>query len=162
MKLGLILWSCLLVCTACKPDAVPSRPDAAVPRPVSPADLPNHGSDPPRQQIHASVVTTGVPGPSVDPLVIATGTSGTYTVPYGYVTGVSAIAGGSGGTLTITPNGPTIVDAQAQPTITIPAGWAWTLPRPVIAGASYEMGAGTVFVFTGTLSYTVVISQGGT
>ena len=112
-------------------------------------------------------------GTVVDPLVFATGVSGTYTVPRGYVVGLSAIAsanpdggldsGGVGATVTITPNGPSITDGAAvtQPPILIPAGYNWSIGRPVIQGNANEMGTGTKIVFYGTQTYTVVMSLGG-
>ncbi len=115
-------------------------------------------------------------GTIVDPLTLATGVSGTYTVPRGYVVGFSAVAdgnaeaggvdGGIGGyaTIVITPNGPSVTDSAlvTQPPILIPAGLNYSAGRPVIQGATNELGAGTVFVFTGTISYTIVMSLGGT
>lgn len=127
--------------------------------PPSPSQLPNMGADPPRP---TRAVLAAEPGPVVDPLVIVSGTSGTYTVPNGYVTGWSAVAGDAGATVTVTPTGPTIADAGPQAPIVIPAGYTFALPRPVIAGASYEMGTGTKIVFSGTVAYTVILSQGGT
>ena len=121
----------------------------------------------------ASPKLASLAGTIVDPLVFATGVSGTYTVPRGYVVGLSAIAsatadggldsGGVGATVTITPNGPNITDGAAvtQPPILIPAGYNWSVGRPVIQGNENEMGKGTVIVFYGTQTYTVVMSLGG-
>lgn len=117
-------------------------------------------------------------GTVVDPLVFASGVSGTYTVPRGYVVALSAVAstitdagGGTdagdagivGATVTITPNGPAITDSAVvtQPPILIPSGAAWSLSRPAIQGSANEMGAGTVIVFSGTVTYTIVMSLGG-
>lgn len=118
-------------------------------------------------------------GTVVDPLVFASGTAGTYTVPRGYVVALSAVAstvtdagGGAdagdsgivGATVTITPNGPGITGGSAvtQPPILIPSASTWSLSRPAIQGSANEMGTGTVIVFSGTIAYTVVMSLGGT
>jgi hypothetical protein len=116
--------------------------------------------------VHASAATI------VDPFVVATGISGSYTVPRGYVVSISAVAAnglpeagidaGGYGTITITPNGPTITDASTQPPIPIPAGYAYSVSRPVIQGSSIELGTGTVIVFSNTVAYTITMSLGGT
>jgi hypothetical protein len=110
----------------------------------------------------------------VDPFVVATGVSGTYTVPRGYVVSISAVAAsgladagidaGGYGTITITPDGPSITDGSAvtQPPIPIPAGYAYSVSRPVIQGSTNELGTGTVIVFSNTVAYTVTMSLGGT
>jgi hypothetical protein len=109
----------------------------------------------------------------VDPLVFATGVSGTYIVPRGYVVGFSAVAsttadagvdGGTGGyaTVTITPSGPNVGTPVAQPPIYIPAGLNYSTGRPVIQGNTNELGVGSIFVFSGTSTYTIVMSLGGT
>jgi hypothetical protein len=134
-----------------------SLPDDAGPRPLQ------------AQQPHAVMASLGT---VVDPLVFATGVSGTYTVPRGYVVGLSAIAsanpdggldsGGVGATVTITPTGPGITGSPVtQPPILIPAGYNWSVGRPVIQGSANEMGAGTVIVFYGTQTYTIIMSLGG-
>jgi hypothetical protein len=124
-------------------------------------------------KVSSSPVKMAALGTIVDPLVFATGVSGAYTVPRGYVVGLSAIAstnpdggldsGGVGATVTITPNGPNITDGAAvtQPPILIPAGYNWSIGRPVIQGNANEMGTGTTIVFYGTQTYTVVMSLGG-
>lgn len=118
--------------------------------------------------VHASAVTI------VDPFVVATGISGSYTVPRGYVVSISAVAAnglpeagidaGGYGTITITPNGPSITDGSAvtQPPIPIPAGYAYSVSRPVIQGSSIELGTGSVIVFSNTVAYTITMSLGGT
>jgi hypothetical protein len=88
--------------------------------------------------------------------VYFSGTAGTVTVPSGsYVTGLSCHATGSGASLTITPDGPNIPTPTAGSAIPIPAGAAYSLSRPVIAGNANELGAGSVFVFAGTDAYIV-------
>jgi hypothetical protein len=110
--------------------------------------------------------------PVVDPFVVATGVSGTYTVPRGYVVGLSAIAsttadggldsGGVGATVTITPTGPGVTGSPVtQPPILIPPGYNWSVGRPVIQGNTNELGVGTTIVFYGTQTYTIVMSLGG-
>lgn len=97
-------------------------------------------------------------GAGVDAFFYATGTSGTYTVPAGaYVTSLSCHATGSSATLTITPSGPSIVGPIAGSPIPIPAGGAYSLSRPVLAGYANELGAGSVFVFTGTDAYVITL-----
>jgi hypothetical protein len=94
------------------------------------------------------------------------GTSGTVTVPAGaYVTGIychgSTDAGS--GSLTITPAGPAITDAQAGPAIPVPAGQPITIARPWLQGSPNELGVGSVIVFSGTDAYFVTfLAYGGT
>ena len=89
------------------------------------------------------------------------------TVSVGYVLidrgrSDAGIDAGGYGTITITPNGPTITDAAVQPPIPIPAGYAYSVSRPVIQGSSIELGTGTVIVFSNTVAYTITMSLGGT
>ena len=96
--------------------------------------------------------------PGTDAFTLAAGTAGTVTVPTGvFVTSLSCHATGSGATLTITPSGPNITDAAAQPAIPVPAGGAYALARPVLAGNANELGAGTTIVFSGTDAYSVTM-----
>jgi hypothetical protein len=95
--------------------------------------------------------------PGTDAFFYQSDTSGTYTVPSGaYVTSWSAHST-SGATVAITPSGPNIVDAQAGTNITIPAGSAYNMSKPALAGNANELGAGTVFVFTGTDAYVITM-----
>jgi hypothetical protein len=151
-----------------------SLPNDAGPHPVDTrpvtvlADCPNDAG----VKLSASPKFASLSGTVVDPLVFATGVSGTYTVPRGYVVGLSAIAsanpdggldsGGVGATVTITPTGPGITGSPVtQPPILIPAGYNWSVGRPVIQGSANEMGTGTVIVFYGTQTYTIIMSLGG-
>jgi hypothetical protein len=115
--------------------------------------------------VHHALYASGV-GVVVDPLVIATGTNGTYTVTKGYITNLSAVAQAAAdagnATVLITPTGPAVTDGAAQPVINIPPGYVWTLGRPAIQGNANELGVGSTIVFTNTASYTIVLSQGGT
>ena len=95
--------------------------------------------------------------PGTDAFFYASGTSGTYTVPTGaYVTSWSAHAT-SAGTVVVTPSGPQITDAQAGSTITLPAGSAYNMSKPALAGNANELGAGTTFVFTSTDAYVITM-----
>lgn len=114
------------------------------------------------------------PNPTVDALATTSGTSGTFVVPSGaYVTSwwAHAAAGGAGGTVTIAPSGPGSYptcyasDAStcrdAGPSITIPAGVAFSLEIPTLKGGADELGAGSVFVFAGTDSFAITVNGPG-
>ena|SRR5579864_5338691 len=150
-----------------------ARPRAEAPVTVL-ADCPDDAGVKPSSPVRLASL-----GTVVDPLTFASGSSGTFTVPRGYVVGMSAVAStvvdGGGGvdagdagivgaTVTITPNGPSVTDGAAvtQPPILIPSGLTWSVSRPVIQGSANEMGTGTVIVFDNTVTYTVVMSLGGT
>lgn len=82
------------------------------------------------------------------------GASGTVTVPAGVVvTRVACIATAGGATLQITPGGANQTGA-AGATIPVPVEGGWF-------GMSMlgELGAGTVFTFTGTASYVVTYAK---
>ena len=89
-------------------------------------------------------------------------TSAGVTIAAGYyVTAVSAHST-AGGSMTITPCGPNIATCTAGSSIAIPAGSAFTVTYPSLVGAQNELGAGSVFVFTGTDSYVITLAQLGT
>jgi hypothetical protein len=93
-------------------------------------------------------------------LTAGTSTPATVTVPAGsYVTMLSGSAGSGGtGTITITPAGPSITDAQINPPITLQANQSFTLGRPVLQGSPNELGAGSTIVFSsGIANYTVTL-----
>jgi hypothetical protein len=93
------------------------------------------------------------------PPFTVSGTAGTYTVLAGYyVVSVSAHAT-SAGSLTVTASGPYVTSPVTWAAITIPAGSAWGLSVPVLTGAPNELGVGSVFVFSGTDAYTIVMNQ---
>ena len=127
----------------------------------------------PTQDDKAGVTSTGLTVPTgqgkkpnhlgsaagVDTFTYLSGTSGTVTVPAGtYVTGVGAYAT-TAGTLVITPNGQGVTAPVAGPSIPIPAGVGWSMLVPVLIRAPQELGAGTIFVFTGTTSYTITLES---
>ena len=94
---------------------------------------------------------------------LTTGTNGTVTVPAGsYVTLITATAGGSGGTITITPAGPSITDAQASPPITLAANQPFALGKPVLQGNPNELGVGSTIVFSsGIANYAIALFEYG-
>lgn len=82
------------------------------------------------------------------------GTSGTATVPAGrVVASYTCIAGGSGGTITITPNG-----GSAQDAITVPASSSFSCTFDLDANntSTAILGENSTIVFAGTDSYLVV------
>lgn len=111
---------------------------------------------------------------AADAIATTSGTSGTIVVPIGaYVTSwwAHAAAGGAGGTVTIAPTGPreyptcytsaAATCRDAGPAITIPAGAAFSMEVPVLAGNADELGAGTTFIFSGTDSYAITVNGPG-
>jgi hypothetical protein len=169
LTLVIAIWSLMtgLLVVACdRPSGGPISPNPSAR--VAP-DVEDDKADPLKEGVVKASVST-----IVDPMVLATGISGSYTVPRGYVTSISAVASsgladagidaGGYGTITITPNGPGVTDGSAvvQPPIPIPAGYTYTVSRPVIQGSANELGVGTVIVFTNTQSYIVTMSLGGT
>ena len=140
-----MLLGALLCAAACKSPPSPTPPakpqDAGATVPAAPTG-----------NMHI-----GAYAPGTDGLPYATGTSGTYTVPTGvYVTGLSCYATAGGASLTITPSGPSITDAQAG-AIAIAAGQGFSLGRPWLAGNANELGAGSVLAFSGTASYFIAM-----
>ena len=138
------------------------------------APYPDYPAYPVKNSDASGVTPTGLTVPTVpgkkptrrigtaagaDTFTYLSGTSGTVTVPAAtYVTGVGAYAT-TAGTLVITPNGQGVTAPVAGPSIPIPAGVGWSLLVPVLVRAPQELGAGTIFVFTGTTSYTVTLES---
>lgn len=87
----------------------------------------------------------------------------TVTVPTGYVvTGITCVASSGGGTLTITPNGPGFTAGIAGSAITVPGSDSFSLPLAALVGSSFQLGAGTILVFSaGIASYYVQYQLSG-
>ncbi len=124
-------------------------------------------SGPPSPAPGATVIKFGsTPAPSQENIFYAAGTSGTYTVPTGaFVTMLSAVAQGdaaadaSAGYIQITPNGLGYEVVDAGPEILLGASQTFTLGRPTLVGSLYELGPGSVIVFSGTTQYVVTMVQ---
>jgi hypothetical protein len=109
---------------------------------------------------HADLTYGSQPKPGLASFFYSAGTAGTVTVPANaYVSGIAAHATNSGATLTLTPEGPGVIDASAGTAIPIPAGVGFALGRPVLYGSTFELGPGTIIVTSGTDSYFVAMVQ---
>lgn len=84
---------------------------------------------------------------------------GVYVVPAGaYVTSFSCVAGGDGGTVTITAVGPGVTIIDAGPTVTVPANLSWGLSS-VLSSPSQALSGGSVFALVGITACTVTLYQ---
>lgn len=87
-----------------------------------------------------------------------TGASGTVTIATGERVIAASCAGSSSFSVTISPSGPgQVAPPTAGGAITLAAGGAWSLPEMMCLG---QLGAGTVFVFTGTDVYMIWTAKG--
>src|ERR1700722_5689346 len=175
--LGLLVMAAMVLATGCgiswwigpKPPApieyVYVQLDGAVSPPAPPAPESNGHHI---KGVYDAGYEAGMP-----PWFLATGTSGTVTVPSGaYATGVYCVAATDAGaaTLTITPDGPSsqgLINPQINAPISIPAGVPFNLGNSLLNGTPRQVGAGTmgplqlgpgsVFVFAGTATFVVTM-----
>ena len=124
----------------------------------APAPLPKAGpaspSAPPTHRLGAGTI------PGADRFSYLAGTTGTVTIPaHQIVTSIGACSS-AGGTVTSAPSGPGVMSSVTGPTITVPAGVCLSISVPVLVGSQFELGDGSVFVFSTTTAYLITLEAG--